>query len=331
MHLIIDAMGGDLGAAGVVRACHALLAGPDLPAELRLSLVGLPDELAGCELAPQMAIVAAATVVDDNDSLSTALRRKPDSSMNIALARLAAGEGDAMVSAGPTAPLMALARMRLGTIDGISRPAIAKLLPTKSGSAWLLDLGANIDCDASQLLEFGLCGGVLASACSGIAQPSIGLLNIGEEAGKGPDVLAQAAERFVEQFGDGYIGFVEANRLFDGVADVVVCDGLTGNVALKSIEGTASMIAHLLRQTMSQMSLLEKLGLWLLRGSARQLASEIDPDGYNGAFFVGLKHVVVKSHGSTSEKGFTEALRQAIMAVATDVPARCERALTRSD
>ncbi len=157
----------------------------------------------------------------------------------------------------------------------------------------------------------------------------MGLLNIGEEAGKGPAVLADAAERLSQRYASGYVGFVEANRLFDGVADVVVCDGLTGNVALKSIEGTASMIAHLLRVAMGRLSLPEKLGLWLLRGALRRLAGEIDPEGYNGAFFVGLQHVVVKSHGSTSEKGFTEALRQAIMAVSGDVPARCAQALAR--
>lgn len=328
MRLIVDAMGGELGAAGVVRSCHALLASDNVPPDLQIALVGQREELAQQQLAPQMSIVPSVSVIDDNDSLSTALRRKTDSSMNVALSALADGEGDAVVSSGPTAPLMALSRMRLGTIDGIARPAIAKQLPTKTGTAWLLDLGANIDCDAPQLLEFALCGDVLANACSGIASPTIGLLNIGEEAGKGPAVLAEAAELLTARFERGYVGFVEANRLFDDVADVVVCDGLTGNIALKSIEGTASMIAHLLRVALGRLSLTEKLGLWLLRGSLRQLAGEIDPEGYNGAFFVGLKHVVVKSHGSTSEKGFTEALRQAIMAVSMDVPARCAQALT---
>ncbi len=327
MHLIVDAMGGELGPSGVLRACLALVRSDNAPADFKLSLVGDPEALAHHDLPPQIVIVRAASRVDDDDSLSTALRRKTDSSMNIALSRLADGQGDAVVSAGPTAPLMALARMRLGTIEGISRPAIAKQLPTKAGMLWLLDLGANIECPAEQLLEFALCGDVLASACGGISNPRIGLLNIGEEAGKGPAVLAEASEMLAGQFDAGYVGFIEANRLFDDVADVIVCDGLAGNIALKSIEGTASMIAHLLRTAIARLTLSEKLGLWLLRRALRRLATEIDPEGYNGAYFVGLRHVVVKSHGSASEQGFTEALRQAIMAVSSNVPARCASAL----
>lgn len=327
IRLAVDAMGGDGGAAVAVSACRALLARSSTSAApLEIHLFGTSEALGSATPEPSCVLHPCADVITDDDSLATALRRRPDASMTRALEFVADGDADAVVSSGQTAALMALSRMKVGVLDGVSRPAIAKALLAKEGSVWLLDLGANIECPPRQLVEFAHWGDVLARSVGEIEQPRIALLNIGTEPGKGTDAVASAADQLRSIIGDRYVGFVEANQLFAGVADVIVCDGLLGNVALKSMEGTADMVAHLVGEAAKELSALEKTGAWLLRGALRRIRRTVDPERYNGASLVGLKRVVVKSHGSTGEDGFRAALEQAIMAVEQNVPARCAEA-----
>ncbi|HET6598486.1 MAG TPA: phosphate acyltransferase PlsX, partial [Burkholderiaceae bacterium] len=251
------------------------------------------------------------------DNLSAVLRRKPDSSMRQALLCHAAGEADAVVSAGDTAALMALARATLAMVPGIDRPAIGKELDGMSGRFWMLDLGANVSCTATQLAQFGRMGATLARHVGGVAEPRVALLNIGTEAAKGPAVLSEAARLLERAPGMRYAGFVEGNALFSGVADVVVSDGFAGNVALKSIEGAARMARHLLDQWLAQAgdSAIAAAGVETLRHA-------FDPQRYNGASFVGLAGVVIKSHGSANVEGFKRAIEEAVLEVEGRIPAR---------
>ena len=309
--IAVDAMGGDRGPSVTVPAALAIP-----PETAEIILVGnasavrpfLPDAAA-------LKIHHASEIVSADEPLSTALRRKPDSSMRRALELHANGYADAVVSAGQTGALMALARLVLRSQDGIERPAIAKVLDGKSGPFWLLDLGANIDCSVRQLTDFAFLGDACARRISGIQRPRVGLLNIGTEAGKGPAVLGECAVALNEIETLNFTGFVEAHQLFDNAADVVVTDGFAGNVALKAIEGAAGMARHLVERAFDRN--------WFLRmvASTARLRQRLNPQSYNGASFVGLRGVVVKSHGAADAGGFAAAIRQAAIEIEACVAA----------
>lgn len=311
-------MGGDGGPAVTVPAAAALAHRADVV------LVGDAEQIrAALPRGGAVHHVQHATqAVGGADSLAEVLRRKPDSSLRQALLRHAAGDVDAVVSGGDTAALLALSRAVLDMVDGIERPAICKDLEGMHGPFWMLDLGANIDCSARQLHDFARIGATLARHVGGIATPRVALLNIGTEAGKGPDVLAEAAGILRADQRLDYVGFVEGGDLFSGFADVVVADGFAGNVALKSIEGAARMARHLLRRGFDAVPPWQRLALEPLRGRLRELRHQLNPQRYNGASFVGLRGVVVKSHGSADAEGFKSAMEEALLEVEGRVPQR---------
>jgi len=269
--------------------------------------------------------VVTSEYVAQDDSLNTALRRKPHASMRLALQLLRDNEVDAVVSAGNTAALMAIARALVPRAPGLSRPAICKMLNGKRSPVWLLDLGANVGASALQLSHFGVLGAALASEVMPNKRAvRVGLLNIGAEVTKGPAVLGEAAELLKLHTNFDYIGFVEAHELFDDRADVVVSDGLLGNIALKAIEGTASMAQHLLAEHMQRLRSQGGVRARLLERllATRDLADVYDPQGYNGASLLGLSGVVIKSHGRADGVGYAAAIQQARQEFLAQVPKR---------
>jgi phosphate acyltransferase len=323
-------MGGDGGPAVTVAAALALTGRAELTLvgdsdRLHAALGGLADSADG-----NLKVHHATEQLTATDNLSDVLRHKPDSSMRQALLLHGAGDVDGVVSGGDTAALMALSRSILDMVPGVERPAICKELQGMRGPFWMLDLGANIECSAEQLCQFARMGATLARHAGGIAEPRVGLLNIGTEAGKGPAVLNDAAGRLSADASVNFVGFVEGNMLFSDVVDVVVADGFGGNVALKSIEGAARMAGHLLRGWLDELGPLERAGTLLARRRLQQLRHELNPQRYNGASFVGLSGVVVKSHGSADVEGFQSAIEEAIVEVQGQIPRRLADALAGS-
>ncbi len=324
MHITvaIDAMGGDHGPHVTVPAALAVL---DLDPEVNVVLVGLRDALETELVAhrhtvgPRLRIHHATEVVTMHDSLVVAMRNKKDSSMRVAINLVKTGEAHAAISAGNTAALMALSRFVLKTLPGIDRPAICTVLPTLKGRAYVLDLGANVDCSAEDLLQFGVMGAMLASAVEDLPRPSVGLLNIGAEAIKGNEVVKQAAE-LLRQSHLNFYGNVEGDDIYKGTTDVVVCDGFVGNVALKSSEGIAQMMGTFLKQEF-QRGLLSKLIAVLAQPVLSRFKQRVDHRRYNGASLLGLRGVVIKSHGSADSFAFQCALNRAI--------AECRRGVLR--
>ena len=310
-------MGGDHGPSVTLPACKAFL---DTHPDAELVLVGLPHALAQAASWPRCRVVAAAEVVEMDDSIEVALRRKRDSSMRVAIAQLKQGDAgqpaaaDACVSAGNTGALMAVARYVLKTLDGIDRPALATVLPNRLGTyTTVLDLGANVDCSADHLLQFAIMGSALVSAVDGKEEPSVGLLNIGEEIIKGSEVIKRAGELLRNAAAEGQISFqgnVEGNDIFKGNVDIVVCDGFVGNVALKTAEGVASMLASFLKEEFSR-SALSKLAAVVAMPVLRRIKDRMDHRRYSGAALLGLRGLVFKSHGSADAFAFEHALRRA--------------------
>jgi phosphate acyltransferase len=250
--------------------------------------------------------------VESDAKPSQALRQGRHSSMRLAIEAVKEGEAEAMVSAGNTGALMAIAKFVLKTLPGIDRPAIASLMPTRRGETVILDLGANAECDAGNLVEFAVMGEVFARAVRDIAEPTVGLLNIGSEELKGDStVRAAAAMLRGSSLPIGFYGFVEGNDITAGTVDVVVTDGFTGNVTLKVIEGTADLISHFLRQAFTS-SLAARCGYLLAKPALNRLRQRVDPRRYNGAMFLGLNGIVVKSHGGTDALGFANAIGVAV-------------------
>ena len=308
--LSIDCMGGDHGPRVTLAACRHFL---EKHADAHLLLVGLPDKLAGFDH-PRVTLVPATEVVAMDDPVEVALRRKKDSSMRVAIQQVKDGKAQAAVSAGNTGALMAIARYVLKTVDGIDRPAIASPLPNaKGGATTVLDLGANVDCSAEHLLQFAVLGSALVSAMQHDDNPSVGLLNIGEEVIKGSEIIKQAGEllRSAGKSGDlNFYGNVEGNDIFKGVVDIVVCDGFVGNVALKTSEGLAGMIGDFLKQEFSR-SFLTKSAAIVAYPILKALKNRMDHRRYNGAALLGLRGLVFKSHGSADEVAFEHALNRA--------------------
>ena len=284
--------------------------------DVDLTLVGDPELLEGLVGTRSHRVVGSGRAITHDDSVRDALRGKIASSMRRAIALVASGEADAVVSAGNTGALMALSRHLLPMLPGIDRPAIVKPFVGRGGArCWVLDLGANLSCTAEQLHRFARMGTAVAEAAGGLAAPRVGLLNVGVEHSKGPREVRAAAERMAADEGLKFAGFVEANELFDGKVDVVVCDGFAGNVALKATEGAASMARYLLGSELGG----ARLARLLLAGRLRRLAAAYNPQAYNGATFVGLRGVVVKSHGGADRIGFREAVGQAVHELETDL------------
>jgi glycerol-3-phosphate acyltransferase PlsX len=255
-----------------------------------------------------------------DEAPAIALRTKKDSSMRVAINLVKEGKAEACVSAGNTGALMATARFVLKTLPGIDRPAIISTFPTRVGTKnmRMLDLGANVDCTADHLFQFAVMGSVLASAVDNIPSPTVCLLNIGEEAIKGNEQVKATAALLANATVINYMGYIEGNKIYDGKADVIVCDGFVGNIALKTTEGVASFIKQLIKEAFYK-NLFSKFIALLALPVIKSLTKRIDPDRYNGASFIGLKGIVVKSHGSAKIQAFACAIEEAIVQVEKDV------------
>lgn len=317
IRIAVDAMGGDFGPSVTVPASLAFL---DNHPEVSVLLVGQPNVLAvqsqfsRLQAHPRCQIVAASEVVTMDDPIEVALRRKKDSSMRVAIAQVKDGAAQAAVSAGNTGALMAIARYVLKTLDGIDRPAIATQLPNAAGGATtVLDLGANVDCTEDHLFQFAVMGSALVAAIANKASPSVGLLNIGEEAIKGSETIKKAGEllRSASKTGDlNFYGNVEGNDIFKGVVDIVVCDGFVGNVALKASEGLASMIGGFIKAEFSR-NIFTKMAAIVAYPVLNAFKNRVDHRRYNGAALLGLRGLVFKSHGSADAFAFERALNRA--------------------
>ena len=307
--LAVDCMGGDHGPRVTLAACRQFL---ETHSQARLLLVGLPQSLQSFAH-DRATIVAASEVVAMDDPVEVALRKKKDSSMRVAIQQVKDGAA-AAVSAGNTGALMAIARYLLKTLDGIDRPAIATQLPNAQGGATtVLDLGANVDCSAEHLLQFAVMGTALVSALQEGGEPTVGLLNIGEEIIKGSEVIKKAGEllRTAASSGDlNFYGNVEGNDIFKGTVDIVVCDGFVGNVALKASEGVASMVIGGLKNEFSR-NILTKAAAIIAYPVLKALMKRMDYRRYNGAALLGLRGLVFKSHGSADVLAFEQALNRA--------------------
>ena len=325
--LAVDAMSGDHGAAvAVPAALDVLEATPDLG----LVIVGRGEVVrplaAGADPA-RCRIVEASEVVAMDERPQDAIRRKKDSSMRVAVNLVKNGEAAACVSAGNTGALLAISRFVLGMVPGIDRPAIVSAVPAAHGHTVMLDLGANTDCSADQLVQFAVMGSVIAADLHGIERPRVGLLNIGEEDIKGTDELREAHRRLAGS-PVNYIGFVEGNLIFSGAVDVVVTDGFSGNVALKTMEGLARFIGSAMREEFTA-SPLRKLGALASAPALRGLKQRLDPSAYNGASMVGLAGVVIKSHGGADRRAFASAVRVAMVEARKGVPTQIGELMAR--
>jgi glycerol-3-phosphate acyltransferase PlsX len=328
----LDAMGGDAGPAACVPAAEEILAANK---NLQLYLVGMQEVIEPLlngstnRFGERLQIVDAREVVAMDEPAAESLRKKKNSSLRVAIDLVKAGEADACVSSGNTGALMATARFVLKTLPGIDRPAIMSALPTIKGHAHMLDLGANTDCTSEHLFQFAVMGSVVASVVENIPNPRIGLLNIGSEDIKGNDTIRQAAS-LLNESGLNYIGFVEGNDIAAQTADVVVCDGFSGNVALKTMEGTAHLVKHFMQKGFKQ-GLYGKLAGLISLPVLRSLGRELDPRRYNGASLVGLNGIVIKSHGGADAMAFKQAIETAIIEVEKNVPEKIHQLLAQQD
>jgi glycerol-3-phosphate acyltransferase PlsX len=308
--LAVDAMGGDHGPSVIVPAALRFLDGAR---DAHVILVGRSEAIDAAldkeKRSDRISVQAATEVVDMDEAPADALRRKKDSSLRVAINLVKDGVADGCVSAGNTGALMAIARFVLKTLPGIDRPAIASQLPTKKGVTTALDLGANVNCTAEQLVQFAVMGSALVSAVDGIERPTVGLLNIGEEDIKGNDVVKQAAE-LLKSSGLNFYGNIEGDDIYKGTTDVVVCDGFVGNVALKTSEGLATMLYEFLRAEFTR-NPATRIAAIFAYPVLMAFKRRIDPRRYNGATLVGLKGVVVKSHGGADALAFGYALAKA--------------------
>ncbi len=316
----LDAMSGDLGAEVVVRAARASL---ENHPNLSLVLVGDSDELSrhitrivGKE--NRLTVRHATEVVGMSEPPVDALRKKKDSSMRVAINMVKEGAAQAVVSAGNTGALMATAKYVLKMLPGIDRPAIIAELPSIGGTVHMLDLGANTVGSPEQLFQFAVMGSIVTSDIRRLDRPRIALLNIGVEDTKGHDTVRDAAALLTEG-GLNYVGFIEGKEIFSGKADVVVTDGFTGNVAIKTMEGTVGLCTQHLRRAFTR-NIFSKIQAAFARGVLKNLAVEMDPRNYNGASLVGLNGIVIKSHGSADSYAFQHAIDTALVEVRNQVP-----------
>lgn len=331
IRIAIDCMGGDVGLAVTIPAAaqfaqqyedvYCLLVGDETGIAQHLQQASGPDR-------DWYQIVHASEVVTMDDSVEVALRRKKNSSMRVAAQSVKDGLADACISAGNTGAWMAISRYVLKTLNGISRPAIATSIPNQIGGATImLDLGANVDCSAEHLLQFAIMGSALASCVDKHESPTIGLLNIGEEVIKGNEVVKQAAE-LLRHSGLNFYGNVEGDDICKGTVNVIVCDGFVGNVVLKSLEGLAKMVAAMLREEFTRNSLSMAAGL-VAKPVLSRLSDRVDNRRYNGAALLGLRGIVIKSHGSADAYAYGYALQRARDAVNNGLLAETSESIDR--
>lgn len=321
--IAVDAMGGDFGVEVTVPAVIQCVSdNPDLTVLLVGNQDSIKAELRRVEsnILSRIEVQHATQVVLMDDLPSKALRGKKDSSMRVAINAVKDGRAQACVSAGNTGALMATARFVLKTLPGIDRPAIVTKLPNLESFTHVLDLGANADCTAEQLLQFAIMANVLAETVDGIKNPTVGLLNIGTEEVKGTELVQQAAE-LIGNAGINFAGFVEGNDIFTGRMNIVVTDGFTGNAVLKSIEGVAQMIGQIIKEEYTS-SVLRKFSALLSKPVLNSIQERIDHRQYNGASLLGLRGIVVKSHGGADVLGFQYAVQEAIAEMKHKVPER---------
>ncbi len=322
-------MGGDFGPRVTVPAAlQALASNP----QLKLLLVGDPETISplladkNAEQLSRLQIIPAEHVVSNDAKPSQAIRSSHGTSMRIALNLVKTGEAQACVSAGNTGVLMVLAKLMLKSIEGIERPALMTVIPNlKQQKTVILDLGANINCNSRMLVQFAIMGAVVAEDVVGVKNPRVALLNIGEEESKGLDNIREAAMTLQNTSGINYIGYVEGNELLTGKTDVLVCDGFAGNVTLKTMEGAIRVILSLVKSPDGQ----KKKSSWLRKVFKKWLLKQIlkrfghlNPDQYNGATLLGLRGIVIKSHGAANERAFKAAIDQAVQTVQNQVPDR---------
>ena len=329
--IAVDAMGGDHGPSVCIPASLRLL---EEVAELRIILVGAQPVLTGLladnlrRFGERLSVRNATQVVEMDERPQDALRKKKDSSMRVAINLVKSGEAHACVSAGNTGALMATARFVLKTLPGVDRPAILARIPAHHGHTHMLDLGANADCTAEQLLQFAVMGSVVAADLNGVRRPRVGLLNIGEEDIKGNETVQRAA-KYLAASPLNYIGFIEGNDIFSGEVDVVVTDGFTGNVALKTMEGLAKMFATTIKAEFSR-SPLRKLGALASAPALAALKHRLDPRAHNGSSMVGLTGIVIKSHGNADAYSFTSALRVGLVEARKGVATQISQLLAQT-
>ena len=335
VNLAVDAMGGDLGprtkVAGVLLA---LAADP----QLQVTLVGNKPLLQSLLSSHQLSKAFAARIqllpsqdeILMQDTPASVLRSKKQSSMHLAVQLVAEGQCAACVSAGNTGALMLIARHYLGMQPGIERPAISTAIPTRKGHSYLLDLGANVDCQAEHLFQFALMGSEMVRCVDGLDRPRVGLLNVGREAVKGNAQVKLAAHLMQQSEHLNYIGYLEGDEIFKGEVDLVVCDGFVGNVALKTSEGLARFLSEQILGLFSK-SLYSRLVSLMARPVLRQLKEQMDPVRYNGGSFLGLKGTVVKSHGNADARGFSYAVLRAATEARQGLCARLQEQLQRLD
>lgn len=320
INIAIDAMGGDHGLSVTVPASIDAL---DKFSDIHIVLVGKQDEIEQQLSAYQydssrLTVVHAEQIVEMDDLPSKALRNKRKSSMRIALNLVKEDEAQACVSAGNTGALMAVAKFVLKTLPDIDRPAICTSMPTMKGHVHVLDLGANVGCTGENLTQFAVMGSVLARAVDSNTAPRVGLLNIGEEEIKGHQRIKDA-HQLIQNTSINYIGYVEGDDIYKGDTDVVVCDGFDGNIALKSSEGVAKMIAYYLKEAFGR-NIFTKLAGLIAYPVLKSFKDKVDPRRYNGASLLGLQKIVIKSHGGADQYAFLQAIAEARLEVSKNVP-----------
>jgi len=316
--IALDAMGGDHGPAVSVPAALGML---DSHPELRIILVGQTEAIEPLLVSgagERLRVVDARELVAMDDKPGDALRKKKDSSLRVAVNQVKDGAAHACVSAGNTGALMATGKFVLKMLPGIDRPAIMAAIPTVQGHTHMLDLGANSDCTADHLFQFAVMGSVVSAVIENIASPRVALLNIGEEEIKGNDTIRQA-HAMLSASKLNFVGFVEGDQVSRDRADVIVCDGFTGNVALKVMEGTASLISHFIKQGFGR-GLYGRFSGLVALPVLKGLRTSLDPRRYNGASLLGLNGIVVKSHGGADQLAFQQAIRVAMLEVEKGVP-----------
>lgn len=315
INLAIDAMGGDLGPrTNIAGVLLALLQDP----LLSVTLVGKKQTLQtlllqhhlSSEFSERIHLLASDDYIGMDEAPASVLRNRKNSSMHLAVKLVAQGQCQGVVSGGNTGALMLISRYYLGMLTGIERPAISTAIPTYKGRSYLLDLGANIDCQPEHLLQFALMGSVMVNSIEGKAKPSVALLNVGHEAIKGNSLVKAAAQLIEDHPSLNYFGYVEGDTIFSGEVDLVVCDGFTGNIALKASEGLARYLSGQI-QDLFHKNLYSRLVGLMARPLLRQLKQQMDPVRYNGGSFLGLQGCVVKSHGNADAKGFSFAIMRA--------------------
>ncbi len=313
IHLSLDAMGGDNAPQIIVDgAAQSKIRYPDV----KFSFFGNKNKLfplvSSIKTLKDSQIIHTDEIIGANQKPSIAVRKGKNSSMGLAIQSVKTGQTDAIVSAGNTGALMAMTKLFLRPIEGITRPAIAAYFPTIRGESCMLDLGANIECDAKNLVQFAFMGQAFANIVMGVNNPTISLLNIGEEEQKGLDYIKEASQiltKLKDQI--NYTGFIEGDKIAQGISDVIIADGFSGNVSLKTAEGTALLVTSYLKKALSS-SLSSKIGYLFAKSAINDFKLQMDPRKYNGAVFLGLNGVAVKSHGGTDAFGFANAICVAI-------------------